>query len=138
MMLAGDKESFWMAFELAGVPYRFSDGYSSSIGHTTVDHETGEVKLCSTHALHLGWDGKPLWYNGSLYRNKHAHKGHKEWLSPTVWAEDTGKWLDAECMLNVNKSNGLHHLTDSKMHQIHQSLQQKAMQINAAYDHILN
>ena len=129
-----------MAFELAKVPYHFEDGYGSAIGHATNDDsETGRVKLCPSQVLHLGSDGKPLWYNGSLYRNKHLPKDAREWMKPTVWAKDTGKWqmANAGCMLNVSKEDGLHYLMDTWSGQTCDALQQIAMQLNAKYDGLL-
>ncbi|KAL0046339.1 hypothetical protein WJX82_009686 [Trebouxia sp. C0006] len=57
----GDKESYWMAFELAKIPYFFDDVYASAIGHVTKSSTDQKPLLCPSHLLHLDhqgvWDG---------------------------------------------------------------------------------
>lgn len=116
--MAGDKETFWLGFELVGdLDYVFHQGDAGVIGEldtpnpltsrfgkrddiqfpfvvghgeseiddgnatetdssTTSDDELPEASLgpkpriCSPQLLHLDLDGKPLWFNGGLVRNK--------------------------------------------------------------------
>lgn len=119
--MSGDKETFWLGFELVGdLDYVFHQGDAGIIGEfedpdptvsqfrkrdeqfplvATVDSEdltdnsnttetdwsTPELlapinpqpKICSPQLLHLDLDGKPLWFNGGLVRNKFLDR--REW-----------------------------------------------------------
>lgn len=96
---AGDKESFWMAFELASIPYMFCGDYASGIGHVHIDAQ-GEAELCPMHLLHLDHSGKPFWWNGSLYAFKGEQKRARLWLQPSSWAASTGVY-DILCMREI-------------------------------------
>ncbi|KAJ4406623.1 hypothetical protein N0V82_010089 [Gnomoniopsis sp. IMI 355080] len=123
-MVYGDKETFWLGFELVGdLDYVFHQGDAGIIGElqtpnptpsqfgkrddiqfpfvvaheqseltddgnnntttTTEDEELPAVSLgpkpriCSPQLLHLDLDGKPLWFNGGLVRNKFLDR--REW-----------------------------------------------------------
>ncbi|KAF9428024.1 hypothetical protein BGZ94_003549 [Podila epigama] len=69
----GDKETFWVGFEMAQEPYAFVKSYSGVIGERP-DHE-GEAppsdKACGAQ-LHFDYQGRPLWWNGGLMRNKNS------------------------------------------------------------------
>lgn len=109
----GDKESYWLAFELAGFPYYFVDHYSGGI--SVGGQHSGAHDLCSDHPLHfLGNSGtgeeapspgsmqrkeqirrlgRPAWFNGSLLVSKST--GSNTFLANTTWAVD-GEWDFAE------------------------------------------
>jgi len=66
----GDKESFWMAFELANIPYHLDREYAAIIGqlsHPDSKSHSIDSFIQSDHLFHLDWRGKPLWWNGSLF-----------------------------------------------------------------------
>jgi alpha 1,3-mannosyltransferase len=76
-MFHGDKETFWIALELTGVPYTFEKLYAGSIGLA----ESGSasqpaapaepIRLCGKHMLHLDESGSfPFWFNGGIYEDK--------------------------------------------------------------------
>ena len=101
----GDKETFWLAFELAELAYHFVPGYAGAIGtHTTID---GRDDFCSEHPLHMiagphPHQQRPAWFNGSLRTDK-MH-GLLDLIAPNVWATD-GQWVfleegEAWCMRN--------------------------------------
>lgn len=74
-MFHGDKETFWIAFELSGVPYTFDKLYAGSIGSVNwasdLYQELEAVELCSKHMLHMDESGDiPFWLNGGIYENK--------------------------------------------------------------------
>lgn len=120
--MAGDKETFWLGFELVGdLDYVFHQGDAGIIGELetpnpafaqsrkrnddqlpfvadadgetpTDDGNTTETessipelpaslgpkpKICSPQLLHLDLNGKPLWFNGGLVRNKFLDR--REW-----------------------------------------------------------
>ncbi|KAF9437349.1 hypothetical protein BGZ76_001115 [Entomortierella beljakovae] len=64
----GDKETFWTGFEMVQEPYVFMRNYGGAIGELWPGHD-GFV--CGTQ-LHQDHQGRPLWWNGGLYRNKNA------------------------------------------------------------------
>jgi len=61
--LPGDKESYWLAAELAKEPYAFVPSYPGVIGEQHLD------TLCG-HVLHLDTGGNLLGWNGSLFQNE--------------------------------------------------------------------
>ncbi|ORY30490.1 hypothetical protein BCR33DRAFT_724308 [Rhizoclosmatium globosum] len=67
-LMHGDKESYWMSWELARVPYRFSRSYGGTIGYK---NEKGAV--CGG-LFHTDEYLKPLWWNGGVVANKHYNK----------------------------------------------------------------
>ncbi|CAN8100717.1 unnamed protein product [Discula destructiva] len=115
-MVYGDKETFWLGFELVGdTDYVFHQGDAGIIGELEPDFEPvkniakrdeqgpvvddfGEIedsevtvdnttepdlidipqpRICSPQLLHLDLDGRPLWFNGGLVRNKFLDR--REW-----------------------------------------------------------
>ncbi|KAF2666135.1 hypothetical protein BT63DRAFT_50522 [Microthyrium microscopicum] len=72
----GDKETYWIAMELANVEYFFQPWYAGSIGNigqqsTDYDSATTDIIICGKHMLHLDSLGqKPFWFNGGIYDNK--------------------------------------------------------------------
>lgn len=88
-MYTGDKETFWLGWELAGdVGYAFHSGSAALLGSATpagdLEAESpesaertahlhqGNVSICGPQLLHLGRDDRPLWFNGWLQHNKFA------------------------------------------------------------------
>lgn len=125
----GEKESFWLAFELTHQPYSFNKQYGGTIGAEYSPHVDG---FCSDHLLHFISDiqehsivpkihhrrdaavqsygiptGKPAWINGSLRRNK--LRLSKEMLYPqeSIWAVDGWwEWMAEEqtfCLRNYTR-----------------------------------
>ncbi|KAI8610014.1 mannosyltransferase putative-domain-containing protein [Chytriomyces sp. MP71] len=64
----GDKESYWMSWELARVPYKFSTSYGGTIGYKNDNHA-----VCGG-LFHTDEYLKPLWWNGGVVANKHIKK----------------------------------------------------------------
>jgi hypothetical protein len=95
----GDKESFWMAFELADIPYYMVNHSCGAIGREHVEGSDPIKGFCTEHPLHF-FDaqhdgeglpdpndnnrtlGKPAWFNGSIRNNKY-HKAEVMLLDPT-------------------------------------------------------
>ncbi|KAF3765259.1 family 71 glycosyltransferase [Cryphonectria parasitica EP155] len=101
-MVYGDKETFWLGFELVGdTDYAFHQGDAGIIGELEESQDTSgdlastegndtdtsasellpreppKPKICSPQLLHLDTQGKPLWFNGGLVRNKFLDR--REW-----------------------------------------------------------
>ncbi|KAI7827053.1 mannosyltransferase putative-domain-containing protein [Gamsiella multidivaricata] len=64
----GDKETFWVGFEMVQEPYAFMRNYGGAIGEL---HPNNNQSVCGAQ-LHEDHQGRPLWWNGGLYRNKNA------------------------------------------------------------------
>jgi len=85
-MVFGDKETFWLGFELAGdVDYAFHTGHVGIIGSTpdakqdvakARDAVSRRHTICSTQLLHADERGRPIWFNGWIAENvfEGAHK----------------------------------------------------------------
>ncbi|KAF9103430.1 hypothetical protein BGX29_003390 [Mortierella sp. GBA35] len=75
----GDKETFWTGFEMIQEPYVFMRNYGGVIGELRPDNEK---------SLHQDHRGRPLWWNGGLYRNKNA--GVNRYLQFDYWMTGGG------------------------------------------------
>jgi alpha 1,3-mannosyltransferase len=82
-MFYGDKETFWLSWEMAGSSdYTFHGGVAGTMGKLThvqpsdpekPDEEPVTVDgpmICSPQLIHFDHDGKPIWFNGWLAANK--------------------------------------------------------------------
>ncbi|KAL4877386.1 mannosyltransferase putative-domain-containing protein [Aspergillus karnatakaensis] len=99
-MVYGDKETFWLGWELAGdTDYAFHDGdagimgilekagseYLASSDTNSEDAEGANIDerepdnytICAPQLLHLDRDGRPLWFNGWLLPNKYNKKARE-------------------------------------------------------------
>ncbi|KAF9157225.1 hypothetical protein DFQ26_008963 [Actinomortierella ambigua] len=65
----GDKETFWIGLEMVQEPYAFTPYYGGVIGDFG-DH--GEKDRICGNQLHFMADGRPIWWNGGLLRDKYA------------------------------------------------------------------
>ena len=124
-----------MAFELAGMPYYFSEGYASAIGNFTADGK-GRGTVCPMHLLHLDSRGKPFWFNGSIYRDKRASKTEKQFSNPQVWANSTGTY-DLKCMYDVEADGGVHNMSDEGFDDLYQSVVAEAVRCNFIFDSLI-
>jgi hypothetical protein len=73
----GDKETFWMAFDLIRAPYAFVPSYGGTVGYrnptvNTTKGWTGE-EICGG-LFHTDEYLQPLWWNGGVLVNKHASR----------------------------------------------------------------
>ncbi|KAJ3026544.1 UNVERIFIED_CONTAM: hypothetical protein HDU68_005467 [Siphonaria sp. JEL0065] len=64
----GDKETFWMTWDMIRVPYKFTPTYGGTVGYK---NEKGNV--CGG-LFHTDEYNHPLWWNGGVLKNKHHHK----------------------------------------------------------------
>jgi len=80
----GDKETFWSGFEMIQEPYAFMRNYGGVIGELREDNDKS-VCGAQLHEDHLG---RPLWWNGGLYRNKNS--GVYRYLEFDYWMTGGG------------------------------------------------
>ncbi|OQE01757.1 hypothetical protein PENVUL_c041G04032 [Penicillium vulpinum] len=94
-MVYGDKETFWIGWELAGdTSYAFHQGPAGVMGIAQTSDSPNSTKerptltsnaeiavasvhdtsltICAPQLLHLDREKRPLWFNGWLYENKFA------------------------------------------------------------------
>ncbi|KAJ3241546.1 hypothetical protein HDU81_000085 [Chytriomyces hyalinus] len=64
----GDKESFWMSWDMARVPYKFVPSYGGAVGYMN------DKKHVCGGLFHTDEFQKPLWWNGGVIANKHHNK----------------------------------------------------------------
>ncbi|CAD6592831.1 MAG: hypothetical protein ASARMPRED_006743 [Alectoria sarmentosa] len=67
--VSGDKETFWLAAELAKIPYAFHPSYAGIIGSISTNAD-GVPEICSPQPLQTDLDGRPFWFNSGLMEDK--------------------------------------------------------------------
>ncbi|KAF3920962.1 hypothetical protein ABW20_dc0109486 [Dactylellina cionopaga] len=118
-MVYGDKETFWVGWELVGdTEYAFHQGDAGVMGQLKGQNETktatGELEMCAPQLLHLDLDGTPLWFNGWVLVNKFETNPEKQQVNVfhNYLREDST--LDANDNQWVVKQNNTCCLTASK------------------------
>lgn len=109
----GDKESWWLGFELAGSNYEMEEHYGAIVGweETTESDADSEMtdpdapkKVCSFVIAHLDHKNKLLWYNGGLLKNKqvptmsHEYEVPNKWMVDAEWQKGASK-PEMSCMV---------------------------------------
>ena len=85
----GEKETYWIGFEMLEADYSFSNHFAGTIGKI---NDPAIDKVCSRHILHFDFDGEPLWFNGSL---RDSNPVSYIFLVAQVWTEEIihrGSW----------------------------------------------
>ncbi|KAL8849513.1 MAG: hypothetical protein Q9221_005520 [Calogaya cf. arnoldii] len=105
----GDADSWWLGFELAGVPYSWESRYGGTLGWL-VKTEGKQDHVCGNTNLHLDENDKPLWFSGGLVavpEDMNAmgsdEPGTGGYEVPTHWMVDgyfqhTSKVMGRDCM----------------------------------------
>ncbi|KAL8733452.1 MAG: hypothetical protein Q9166_002078 [cf. Caloplaca sp. 2 TL-2023] len=84
----GDRDSWWLGFELAEVPYSWEGRYGGTIGWLR-KREGKDDRVCGNTNLHLDENEKPLWCSGGLRRKNEEVGDSKEGYEiPTHWMVD--------------------------------------------------
>jgi hypothetical protein len=81
----GDKETFWIGFDILSVPYSFHPIYPGQSG----EHLAGN-KICSGQMVHVDHRHNPLWINGGLQENKNSLDIHLS--RHTSFVLEPGEW----------------------------------------------
>ncbi len=98
MMTHGEKETFWMGFEVAKSSVSFMPSLPGSIGRLERS-TTGEEKICG-HLAHFDRDGGLLWFNDGLVQGKHdSDYGIDEPAVFTHFGQE-GEWTDDLCIIS--------------------------------------
>ncbi|KAI8978158.1 mannosyltransferase putative-domain-containing protein [Pilobolus umbonatus] len=94
----GDKETFWIGFEMVQTPYAFVRSVGGVIGGIG---DGGNKSTVCGNLVHLGADNRPLWWNGGLLRNK--NKWASRYMKFEHFAEGE-KWdFDNSCIKETDK-----------------------------------
>ncbi|KAI9347036.1 mannosyltransferase putative-domain-containing protein [Obelidium mucronatum] len=64
----GDKETYWISWDMARVPYKFTPSYGGTVGY-----KNEKNRICGG-LFHTDEYFEPLWWNGGVIANKHASK----------------------------------------------------------------
>lgn len=94
-MTFGEKETFWLGYEIARQAYSFHPGTVGSIGAAMHSAERGDYLICG-HLAHLDLAGRVLWFNDGIVKNKHIMDMA---LAPLSHVISGGQWFDI-CMRN--------------------------------------
>ena len=78
----GDKDTWWVGFQLVGTEYSFMPTLTGAIGQVRFK------KVCG-HILHFDQNDKPIWWNGGTFKNRYVNM--HEILQIEGWLEE-GEW----------------------------------------------
>ncbi len=122
----GDKESWWLGFELAGSRYEFERHYGSIVGWEETHAATGTSMVCSFVIAHVDNEDQLVWYNGGLLKNKqlptmqHVYEILQKWMlegGVATWVKGERK-EDMSCMIN----GPLRNLSDQELAVLERSI----------------
>ncbi|KAI8388803.1 mannosyltransferase putative-domain-containing protein [Radiomyces spectabilis] len=94
----GDKETFWIGYEMMQTPYAFVKSYGAVIGGLG---DAGDKNNVCGNQLHLDAQGKPWWWNGGLLRDK--HRWADRYLIFTHYAEGEDWHFETSCIKETDK-----------------------------------
>ncbi|KAI9476447.1 MAG: mannosyltransferase putative-domain-containing protein [Benjaminiella poitrasii] len=94
----GDKETFWIGFEMIQAPYAFVKSYGAVIGG--LGDAGAEGTVCGNQ-LHLDTNNRPWWWNGGILRNK--NRWENRYLIFTHFAEGEDWQFETSCIKEKDK-----------------------------------
>ncbi|PGH17437.1 hypothetical protein AJ80_04807 [Polytolypa hystricis UAMH7299] len=91
-LMYGDKETWWLGWELSDARYAFEPHYGSMLGWPKEEEksEDGKDKVCSYWIAHLDDNEQLLWFNGALLKQKVSDAHSYE--VPVQWMMDGEEW----------------------------------------------
>lgn len=117
----GDKESWWLGFELTGARYEFEAHYGSVIGWGDSPDISKVNMVCSFGVAHLDTHGQPLWYNGGVLENMGEslamYRIPSYWMMGGVWEKGATR-KDMSCMSRATAYG----LTDIELNTLAESI----------------
>jgi Mannosyltransferase putative len=90
MNMYGDKETFWIGFEAAGISYAFNP-YTPGATGLAERINNGKSQICSIQLIHVDETHEPAWLNGALFRNKNI--GDYRNVVLKNWMVEPGEWV---------------------------------------------
>lgn len=94
----GDKETFWIGFEMIQAPYSFIKSFGAVIGGLG---DAGAQDTVCGNQLHLDTKGRPLWWNGGLLRDK--NRWEHRYMKFTHFAEGEDWQFETSCIKETDK-----------------------------------
>ncbi|GAB5593839.1 hypothetical protein Unana1_08739 [Umbelopsis nana] len=94
----GDKETFWVGYEMVQTPYAFVNSYGAVIGGLG---DGGEATRVCGNQLHLGVDRRPWWWNGGLLRDK--NRWPDRYMMFTHFAEGEDWHFETSCIIEEDR-----------------------------------
>ncbi|PJF19711.1 hypothetical protein PSACC_00476 [Paramicrosporidium saccamoebae] len=85
----GEKETFWIGFEIAEEPYEYLEEQAGVVGVAVRLAQTGQTILCG-HVAHFDKTGKLLWFNDGIVEDKKALIMN---VGEFKHVENNGNWL---------------------------------------------
>lgn len=122
----GDKETWWMGFELSESTYEMEEHYGAIVGwEEPVGEDTDLKKVCSFVIAHLDNKNELIWYNGGLLKNKQIPEMSHEYAVPDKWMVDAewqkgGSKPEMSCMVGGE----IHDVPDAQLRTLESSIVQ--------------
>jgi len=116
----GDKETYWMAFEMAKEPYSVIPQpivYVGEINYGEDIEDKNQKQLCG-HIGHTNRDGKIMFWNDHIIKDKHDPKYDNQLLRFEGWFyEDLEnvEWTDTFHCANIKDDFPINKFTDEEM-----------------------
>lgn len=98
----GDKETFWIGFEMIQAPYAFVKSYGAVIGGLG---DAGAADTVCGNQLHLDTNNRPWWWNGGVLRDK--NKWENRYLKFTHFAQGEDWEFGTSCIRETDKISEL-------------------------------
>lgn len=93
----GEKETFWLGFELLSEPYAFMSSMPGAVGLIEKDHNHPRQQVVCGKLCHFDRQGRPLWFNDSISAGKKDKEMSNEPAHMTHFTKE-GKWNDYLCL----------------------------------------
>ncbi|KAL8664687.1 MAG: hypothetical protein Q9202_002822 [Teloschistes flavicans] len=104
----GDRDTWWLGFELSASPYAWNGGYGGTVGWLEAAHSSPRQteanggkrlrheRVCGNTNLHLDEAGRPLWFSGGLLKDRRREDGAfgvemGYWMVDGVWQPKKGE-----------------------------------------------
>ncbi|KAI8087668.1 mannosyltransferase putative-domain-containing protein [Gilbertella persicaria] len=95
----GDKETFWIGYEMIQAPYAFVRSYGAVLGGLG---DAGAAGTVCGNQLHLDTnDNRPWWWNGGILRDK--NRWEDRYLKFTHFAEGEDWQFETSCIKETDK-----------------------------------
>ena len=93
----GEKETFWLGFEMLSEPYAFMPSMPGAIGTIERDHDKPSQQVVCGKLCHFDRQGRPLWFNDSISAGKKDKELSNEASRLTHFTKE-GKWNPFLCL----------------------------------------
>ncbi|KAJ3269816.1 hypothetical protein HDV01_000913 [Terramyces sp. JEL0728] len=101
----GDKETFWIGFEVVGDEYAFNSIGAGVLGllehEDVIEDETfmNRYQVCNAQILHVTPTSGPVWMNGGIVQDKYNSSNHNI-LAATHYVNEPGEWRFSSTVKN--------------------------------------